>query len=123
MESVLPTKGIGVVTSVPSDSLDDFATVTDLAKKADYYGVKKERAELEIIPIIKTPSYGNLTAPFLIKKLKIASPKDKKQLEETKELAYEERFYQGIMDYGDFKGEKVEVAEPKVRQQLLDAGE
>lgn len=123
MESVLPTKGTGVVTSVPSDSPDDYATVMDLAKKAEYYGIKKEWAELEIIPIIATPSYGNLTAPFLVKKLKISSPKDSKQLEEAKELAYKEGFYQGIMDYGEFKGEKVEVAKPKVRKQLLDARE
>jgi leucyl-tRNA synthetase len=123
MESVLPTKGTGVVTSVPSDSPDDYATVMDLAKKADYYGIKKEWAELEIVPIIKTPSYGDLTAPFLVKKLKIASPKDTKQLEEAKELAYKEGFYQGVMTIGEFKGEKVEAAKPKVRQQLLDANE
>jgi leucyl-tRNA synthetase len=123
MESVLPTKGTGVVTSVPSDSPDDYATIMDLAKKAEYYGIKKEWAELEIVPIIKTPSYGDLTAPFLVKKLKIASPKDTKQLEEAKELAYKEGFYQGIMVYGDFKDEKVEIAKPKVRQQLLDAKE
>ena len=123
MDSVLPTKGTGVVTSVPSDSPDDFATITDLAKKADYYGIKKEWAELEIVPIISTPSYGNLAAPFLVKKFKIASPKDTKQLEEAKELAYKEGFYQGIMEIGEFKGEKVEVAKSKVRQQLLDAGE
>lgn len=123
MESVLPTKGTGVVTSVPSDSPDDYATVIDLAKKADYYRIKKEWAELEIVPIISTPSYGNLTALFLVKKLKIASPKDTKQLEEAKELAYKEGFYQGTMVTGEFKGEKVEVAKPKVRQQLIDAGE
>lgn len=123
MESVLPTKGTGVVTSVPSDSPDDFATVTDLAKKAEYYGIKKEWAELEIVPIIATPSYGNLAAPFLVKKLKISSPKDTKQLEEAKELAYKEGYYQGIMEIGPFKGEKVEDAKPKVRQQLIDAGE
>jgi leucyl-tRNA synthetase len=123
MESVLPTKGTGVVTSVPSDSPDDFATVTDLAKKAEYYGIKKEWVELEIISVITTPTYGDLTAPFLVKKLKIASPKDTKQLEEAKELAYKEGFYQGTMNYGDFKGEKVEAAKPKVRQQLIDAGE
>lgn len=122
MESVLPTKGTGVVTSVPSDSPDDYATVTDLAKKAEYYGIKKEWAELEIFPIIDTPSYGDLCAPFLVKKLKISSPKDAKQLQEAKELAYKEGFYQGIVKVGDFKGEKVEVAKPKVRQQLIDAG-
>ncbi|KAK5997199.1 Leucyl-tRNA synthetase [Cladobotryum mycophilum] len=123
METVLPTKGTGVVTSVPSDSPDDYATVTDLAKKADYYGIQKEWAELEIYPIIETPTYGDLCAPFLVKKLKIASPKDTKQLEEAKELAYKEGFYQGILKVGDFKGEKVEIAKPKVRAQLFEAGE
>ncbi|KAI5467015.1 hypothetical protein BGZ63DRAFT_410109 [Mariannaea sp. PMI_226] len=123
MDTVLPTKGTGVVTSVPSDSPDDFATVTDLAKKADYYNIQKEWAELEIFPIIETPSYGDLCAPFLVKKLKIASPKDTKQLEEAKELAYKEGFYQGILKVGEFKGEKVEVAKPKVRQQMIDAGD
>lgn len=123
METVLPTKGTGVVTSVPSDSPDDYATVTDLAKKAEYYGIQKEWAELEIFPIIDTPSYGDLCAPFLVKKLKIASPKDTKQLEEAKELAYKEGFYQGILKVGEFKGEKVEVAKPKVRAQMIAAGQ
>jgi leucyl-tRNA synthetase len=123
MESVLPTKGTGVVTSVPSDSPDDFATVTDLAKKADYYGIKKEWVDLEIVSVIKTPAYGDLAAPFLAKKLKINSPKDTKQLEEAKELAYKEGFYQGVMNIGEFIGEKVETAKAKVRQQLLDARE
>ncbi|CAJ2511877.1 Uu.00g075020.m01.CDS01 [Anthostomella pinea] len=123
METVLPTKGTGVVTSVPSDSPDDYATVTDLAKKAAYYGIKEEWAKMEIIPIIDTPSYGDLCAKTLVEKLKIASPKDTKQLEEAKELAYKEGYYQGILKVGEFKGEKVEVAKPKVRQQLIDARE
>jgi leucyl-tRNA synthetase len=123
METVKEDKGTGVVTSVPSDSPDDYATVMELAKKADYYGIKKEWAELEILPIINTPSYGDKCAEFLVKKLKIASPKDTKQLEEAKELAYKEGFYQGTMLVGEFKGEKVEAAKPKVRQQLIDAGE
>lgn len=123
MESVLPTKGTGVVTSVPSDSPDDYATVTDLAKKAEYYGIKKEWAELEIPPIIETPSYGNLTAPFLVKKMKIHSPKDAKQLAEAKDLAYKEGYYKGTMLIGDFKGEPVEAAKPKVKEALIKSGQ
>ncbi|KAK3990753.1 putative leucyl-tRNA synthetase, cytoplasmic [Cladorrhinum sp. PSN332] len=122
MDTVLATKGTGVVTSVPSDSPDDFAMVTELAKKADFYGIKKEWAELEIHPIIQTPT-SDLLAPYLVKKLKIASPKDAKQLLEAKELAYKEGFYQGVMKAGDFAGEKVEVAKPKVREQLIKAGQ
>ncbi|RMZ71550.1 hypothetical protein GMOD_00006675 [Pyrenophora seminiperda CCB06] len=122
MESVLPTKGTGVVTCVPSDSPDDYVTAMDLAKKADYYHIKKGWVDLEILPLIQTPSYGSLTAKFLVEKLKISSPKDTKQLEVAKELAYKEGFYQGVMCYGEFSGDKVEVAKPKVRQQLLDSG-
>jgi len=122
METVLATKGTGVVTSVPSDSPDDYATVTDLAKKADYYHIKKEWAELEIIPIIQTPSYGDLTAPFLCKQMKIISPKDKEQLAQAKELAYKEGFYQGIMLIGDHKGMEVQKAKPLVREEMVKAG-
>ena len=123
MESVLATKGTGVVTSVPSDSPDDYATVTDLAKKAEYYGIQKEWAQLEILPIIQTPSYGNITAKFLVEKMKINSPKDAKQLAEAKDLAYKEGYYKGKMLIGDYKGQSVESAKPKVREALIKSGD
>jgi leucyl-tRNA synthetase len=123
MESVKASKGTGVVTSVPSDSPDDYATMMDLAKKADYYKIKKEWAELEILPIIETPTYGNLTAKYLVETMKINSPKDAKQLAEAKDLAYKEGFYKGKMVYGEFSGKTVEEAKPLVRQQLIDAGD
>ena len=123
MESVLPTKGTGVVTSVPSDSPDDYATVKDLAKKAEYYGIQKEWAELEIPPIIETPSYGSLSAKYLVEKMKINSPKDAKQLAEAKDLAYKEGYYKGIMLRGDFKGQPVEQAKPKVKEALIKSGQ
>lgn len=123
MESVLATKGTGVVTCVPSDSPDDFATVRELAKKAEYYGIKKEWAELEIIPVLETPAYGKLSAQYLVEKMKINSPKDEKQLAEAKDLAYKEGFYSGTMLVGDFKGEKVQDAKDKVRQAILASGD
>ena len=123
MESIKPTKGTGVVTNVPSDSPDDYATITDLAKKADYYGIEKEWASLDILPILETPAYGIISARHLVETMKINSPKDAKQLAEAKELAYKEGFYKGKMLVGDFKGQSVSEAKPKVKQQLLDAGE
>ncbi|KAK3055745.1 2-isopropylmalate synthase, partial [Coniosporium uncinatum] len=126
MESVKPTKGTGVVTSVPSDSPDDYATVTDLAKKAEYYKIQKEWAELEIIPIIETPrgkDKGNLIAKILCEELKIQSPKDAKPLADAKDIAYKEGFYEGTMLIGEFKGKSVQEAKPLVRQQLLDSGD
>ncbi|KAJ5322300.1 hypothetical protein MYU51_015977 [Penicillium brevicompactum] len=123
METVSAAKGTGVVTSVPSDSPDDYATLMDLAKKADYYGIKKEWAELEIFPLIDTPTYGNLTAPALVKELKINSPKDAVPLAKAKELAYSEGFYKGTMLVGEFKGEAVSDAKDKVRQALYASGD
>ena len=123
MDSVLATKGTGVVTCVPSDSPDDYATMRDLAKKADFYGIKKEWAELEILPLIETPSYGNLTAKYLVDTMKINSPKDAAQLAQAKDLAYSEGFYKGKMLVGEFKGQPVQEAKDKVRQSLIDSGD
>ncbi|KIX04230.1 leucine-tRNA ligase [Rhinocladiella mackenziei CBS 650.93] len=123
METVSATKGTGVVTSVPSDSPDDFATVRDLAKKAEFYGIKKEWAEPEIIPIIDTPAYGNLAAKHLVEAMKIQSPKDAALLAEAKDLVYKEGFYNGTMLVGEFKGEKVSDAKEKVRNSLIKSGE
>lgn len=123
MESVSAAKGTGVVTSVPSDSPDDYATLVDLAKKAEYYGIQKEWAELEIFPLIDTPTYGSLTAPALVKELKINSPKDVTQLAQAKDLAYMEGFYKGTMLVGKYKGEPVSEAKDKVRKDLYDSGD
>ncbi|KAF7320806.1 hypothetical protein HMN09_00167000 [Mycena chlorophos] len=122
MESVLPTKGTGVVTSVPSDSPDDCATLNDLVKKPAFYGIQPEWARFAPMPVIQTPEYGDLIAPELVKRMKIQSQKDAKQLAEAKEIAYKEGFYNGVMLVGEFKGMRVEEAKPRVRQAMIDAG-
>ncbi|KAI8988173.1 leucyl-tRNA synthetase [Mycotypha africana] len=124
METVLATKGTGVVTSVPSDSPDDFATISDLKKKPDYYKIEPEWVNgFEPVPIIDTPNYGNLIAPKLCEMKKINSQKDRVQLAEAKEIAYKEGFYQGVMCVGDYKGMKVQEAKPKVREDLIKSGQ
>lgn len=122
METVLANKGTGVVTSVPSDSPDDFMTTADLFKKAEYYGIDKEWAAFKPIPIINTPTYGDLCAPAACEMMKIQSPKDADLLAKAKEVCYKEGFYQGTMLIGDYKGEKVEKAKPLVRQDMIKAG-
>lgn len=146
MESILPSKGTGVVTSVPSDSPADYVMTLDLRKKAAYYGIEQEWAELEIIPLIDTPS-GDLIAKTLCEQLKISSPKDTVQLEKAKETAYSEgyiyfsiylpdypkrrtrilinldhSFYKGRMKVGDWNGQTVEQAKPLVKKYLIDNG-
>lgn len=124
METVKDTKGTAVVTCVPSDSPDDYITSLDLAKKADYYGIQKEWVKFDdILPIIDTPTYGNLTAKKLVEELKIQSPKDSAKLADAKEKAYKEGFYKGKMVYGEFAGKPVEEAKNLVRKQLIDAGD
>jgi leucyl-tRNA synthetase len=123
MDSVLASKGTGVVTCVPSDSPDDYATIRDLAKKAEFYGIKKEWAELEIVPLIETPSYGKLAAKHLVETMKINSPKDAAQLAQAKDLAYSEGFYKGKMLVGEFKGQPVQEAKDKVRHSLITSGD
>lgn len=123
METVLANKGTGVVTCVPSDSPDDYITTRDLANKPEYYQIKKEWVQTEIIPLIRTEKYGDKCAEFLVNELKIQSPKDAVQLAAAKEAAYKEGFYNGVLIYGKYTGEKVEDAKAKVKADLIASGE
>ncbi|EPS94595.1 hypothetical protein FOMPIDRAFT_1054942 [Fomitopsis schrenkii] len=122
MENVLATKGTGVVTSVPSDSPDDYTTYMDLRKKAEFYKIDPAWVSLEPVPVLSTPTYGDMTAAALVKKLKIQSQKDIKQLAEAKEIAYKEGFYSGTMVIGEFKGLPVQEAKGKVRDSMIEKG-
>ncbi|KAI0516787.1 leucyl-tRNA synthetase [Xylaria bambusicola] len=120
MATVKPTKGTGVVTCVPSDSPDDYATTLELKKKPEFYGIQKEWLPEDILPIIKTPS-SDLIAKHLYETMKINSPKDQK-LAEAKDIAYKEGFYSGVMVFGEFAGKTVIEAKPLVKAQLLESG-
>lgn len=122
MESVLPDKGTGVVTSVPSDSPDDFVTLRDLNKKPEYYKVSKLWTETfnDLKPIIDTPTLGNLAAVKAVESMKIQSPKDRSQLAIAKEAVYKEGFHQGHMLVGEYAGRSVSEAKPLIRERLIE---
>ncbi|KAH9442430.1 hypothetical protein Pst134EB_028682 [Puccinia striiformis f. sp. tritici] len=122
METVLASKGTGVVTSVPSDSPDDYINLMHLRKKAAYYNLDPVWVSLDPIPVLSTPEFGEMSAPKLISTLKIDSPKDATKLAEAKERAYKAGFYQGVMSVGPFTGQSVEKAKPKVREELISQG-
>ncbi|KAJ3049540.1 cytosolic leucyl tRNA synthetase [Rhizophlyctis rosea] len=125
MEGVSPTKGTGVVTSVPSDSPDDYITLMDLLKKAQYYNVEKKWIEpfLPPRPIIRTKEFGDLSAVRAVEQLKIQSQKDTKQLADAKEMVYKAGFYHGVMTVGEFAGKPVQEAKPLVRAELIKNGQ
>ena len=63
-----------------------------------------------------------MAAPALVEALKILSQKDKAQLAEAKDIAYREGFYNGTMIVGEFSGESVQDAKPKVRESMIKQG-
>ena len=126
LTTIKMNKGTGVVTSVPSDSPDDFAMLKDLQTKKglrEKYNVEEEWVvPFDPIPIIEVPELGNMCAPTLCEKLKVQSHKDEAKLKEAKTQAYQEGFYKGVMIVGEFAGKKVEEAKPLVKEYLIKEG-
>eukprot|EP00727_Mastigamoeba_balamuthi_P001131 m51a1_g11014 putative leucyl-trna synthetase (1104) ;mRNA; r:382753-386680 len=127
MLSINPDKSTGVVTSVPSDSPDDYMNFMQLKNKPEYrkkLGVEDEWImPFELVPIIRIPEYGDIAAEFVCKELKIKGPNDKQLLEEAKERTYLKGFYNGEMIIGPHAGSKVKDAKTLVRDEMMASGE
>ncbi|XP_060837140.1 leucine--tRNA ligase, cytoplasmic [Rhopalosiphum padi] len=127
MLSIKPDKGTGVVTSVPSDSPDDYAALTDLKKKPafreKYYITDEMVLPFEPIPIIEIPDFGNLCAVTVYDELKIQSQNDKDKLQIAKEKVYLKAFYEGVLIVGEFKGQKVQDVKKALQKKLTDSKE
>jgi len=105
-------KGTGVVTSVPSDSPDDFAAFNEYKngddKKLEFYKVERNWLnDIEVVPIIDIPEYGNTIAVKLCTDMKVSGQKDKVKLAEAKEIAYKQGFNFGVFCIGEHNGKKV----------------
>ena len=124
MLTISMSKGTGIVTSVPSDSPDDWAALRDLQSKPalrEKFGVPDHAVvPFSPVPIINIPEFGNMSAVFLVDELKIASQNDKEKLKQAKDKAYLKGFYEGKMLVGIAEGDTVEKAKPKVKQHLYD---
>lgn len=127
MLSIKEDKGTGVVTSVPSDSPDDYAALMDLQKKEAFrqkYGLTDEMVmPYEPKPIIEVPTLGNMCAKYTYDLLKIQSQNDKDKLAEAKEMCYLKAFYDGVMLVGEFKGKKVQDVKKDLQNQMVAAKE
>lgn len=127
MFSILTDKGTGIVTSVPSDSPDDFMTLFELKSKPAYrakLGLKDEWVvPFDIVPIIHTPEFGDKPAEKVCLDMKIKTPNDKVKLEEAKKKVYKGGFYEGTMIAGEYAGMKVQEAKNLIKNKLIENGE
>lgn len=125
MLTIKEDKGTGIVTSVPSDSPDDYAALVDLKKKQPFrekYGIKDEMVlPYNPIPILEIPEFGNLSAVTLYDRLKIQSQNDRAKLLEAKEMVYLKGFYDGVLLVGEYKGKKIMDVKKLLQKQLLDS--
>nr|GMC75352.1 leucine--tRNA ligase, cytoplasmic-like [Ipomoea batatas] len=124
MLSVLTEKGTGIVTSVPSDSPDDYMALHDLKSKPAFrakFGVKDEWVlPFEIVPIINHPDFGDKSAERICIEKKIKSQNERDKLDEAKKVIYKGGFYEGTMVVGEFSGMKVQDAKSLIRSKLLE---
>ncbi len=120
-------KGTGVVTSVPSDAPDDYIALKTLQDKPDYaekFGITPDMVDpFQVVPIIEIEGYGDASAVFMCEKLKIKSSKDKAKLTQAKDETYLKGFTMGVMKVGPYAGEKVSAAKPKIKEEMIAAGE
>ena len=121
------TKGTGVVTSVPSDSPDDYMGLSDLKKKEklrEKFSIKDEMVlPYEVVPVLTIPEFGDAAAAKVCAMLKIQSQNDKTKLEEAKKMTYLKGFTEGVMIVGKYSGQKVQDCKPLIKQDLLDSGD
>jgi len=91
MMTIKTDKGTGIVTSVPSDSPDDFAALRDLQQKPplrEKFGIQEEWVKLPIVPIIEIPGYSDskiVAAEKACNDFKVKSQNDSAQLAQAKE--------------------------------------
>ncbi|VDK83810.1 unnamed protein product [Litomosoides sigmodontis] len=127
MLTIKDDKGTGIVTSVPSDSPDDFAALMDLKKKKalrEKFNLKDDMVlPYEPIPVLNIPEYGEMAAVYLYEKMKIESQNDRDKLAEAKKEVYLKGFYDGIMVVGKYAGQKISEVKKKVQEELIASGE
>jgi leucyl-tRNA synthetase len=125
MPTISMDKGTGVVTSVPSDSPDDYITYRECAEeqfRKTYPVITDEMVSFKPVPIINIPGYGDLPAQKLIEEKQINSCFDRLKLDEAKKVSYMKGFHEGVFLIEPYAGEKVFAVKPKVKDDLIRQG-
>ena len=132
---VLPSKfcdasiGSGIVTSVPSDSPDDYQGLVDLQNSSsdckiwelDFEEVK----QIQPIPILDSGEMGTLPAPKLCADLGVKNQTERNKLDKAKQELYMHSFNHGIMLESTkyVAGKAVEEAREIVKNKLVGKGQ
>ncbi len=123
-----PEIGTGMVTSVPSDSPDDYINlkyVKDHLGEYEKYGIDEELiASIEPISIIDIEGYSEFPAKDVVEEMGITDPDDPK-LEDARKKIYKDGFHSGVMNEasGPYAGMRVEEAKEKMKNAMLESGE
>ena len=131
---VLPSKfcdaaiGSGIVTSVPSDSPDDYQGLVDLQNSSsdcESWGLDFEEVKaIQPIPILDSGEMGTLPAPKLCNDLGVKDQTERNKLDKAKQELYMHSFNHGVMlDSADYvAGKPVEEARDIVKNRLVEKG-
>ncbi|CAF2204260.1 unnamed protein product [Rotaria magnacalcarata] len=127
MMTIKEDKGTGVVTSVPSDSPDDYVALMDIKNKVNLrekYNIEESMVlPYDPVPIIELEPYGRLAAPTICNQMKIQSQNDGGKLLEAKEEICTKSFSDGILVVGKYTNTKVSDAKKLVQTDLITDGQ
>ncbi|MGB9959625.1 MAG: leucine--tRNA ligase [Candidatus Bathyarchaeales archaeon] len=122
-----PKNATGVVMSVPGHAPYDYVALENL--KHDSAKLKEHALDetavkaIKVVSIIKVPSYSDIPAEDVVKKMGITEQTDPKLEDATKEV-YRHEFHNGKMKANTGKYAELPVAEAKekVKQELISEG-
>ena len=120
-----PKIGTGIVTCVPGHAPVDYIALLEFQKSkkmCDKYGLNYETIQsIKIIPIIKTPEFGDNAVGCVCEKMKIVSMNDLDKLREALKIVYKTEFHTGVMlnNCGLYSNMKVSEAKEKMQQELI----
>lgn len=120
-----PSKGTGIVTSVPSDAPDDWIGLYELSRDEEecrrYELNPEDIRAIKPIVIIKSQGWGDFPAAEICEKMGIQSQDEREKLEKAKKEIYRSGFYTGIMkdECVKYAGMKVEDAKDEIKKEML----
>jgi leucyl-tRNA synthetase len=122
-----PKNATGVVMSVPGHAPYDYVALENIKKtpsEVKEYGITNEAiSSVKAISLIEVPSYSEIPASDVVRKMQIHDQTDPKLEDATKEV-YRHEFHNGKMkqNTGKYFGMSVAEAKDKVKQDLVAEG-